>query len=63
MDSIVVVSINDSYCLDRASALVFSEPGRYVTMKSNLVKHKDHLALHVVEPFGGFLIFKVAMIG
>ncbi len=44
MDSLVVGSMNDSYCLDRASALVFSEPGQYVTMKSYLVKNKDHLA-------------------
>ncbi len=31
MDFLVGGSMDDSYCLDRASALVFSEPGRYVT--------------------------------
>ncbi len=44
MDSLVGGRMDDSYCLDRASALVFSEPGRYVTVKSKRVKNRDHLA-------------------
>ncbi len=44
MDSLVGGSMDDSYCLDRASALVFREPGRYVTVKSNRVKNRDNLA-------------------
>ena len=30
--------------LERASGLVFLEPGRYVSVKSNLPKNKAHLA-------------------
>ncbi len=44
MGSLVGGSMDDSYCIDRASALFFSKPGRYVTMKSNRVKNRDHLA-------------------
>ncbi len=40
MDSLVSGSMDDSYCLDRASALVFREPGRYVTVKSNRAKNR-----------------------
>ncbi len=43
-DFLVGGRMDDSYCLDRASALVFSEPGRYVTVKLNRVKNRDHLA-------------------
>ncbi len=44
MDSLVAGSMDDSYCLERASALVFREPGRYVTVKSKRVKNRAHLA-------------------
>ncbi len=63
MDSLVGGRIDDSYCLDRASALVFSKPWQYVTVKLNRVKNRDHLCLPVVELFGGFQIFNVAKIG
>ncbi len=41
MDSLVGGSMDDSYCLERASALVFREPGQYVTVKSK-VHHCSH---------------------
>ncbi len=63
MESLVSGSMDDSYSLDRASALVFCMPGRYVTVKSKRVKNKDHLCLPVVESLGGLQIFQVAMIG
>lgn len=44
MGSLVCGCMDDSYCWDRASALVFREPGRYVTVKLNLMKNKAHLA-------------------
>ncbi len=44
MDFLVGGRMDDSYCLDRASALVFSKPWRYVNVKLNRVKNRYHLA-------------------
>lgn len=54
MDSLVSGSMDDSYCLDTVSVLVFCEPGRYVTVKLNRVKNKDHLVCLWLSLFATF---------